>query len=286
MAANRKLIAGALLGGVLVTLVVLASGLSDFKIVRSSFEPRPLAAPVSAGGADLILFEILLNILFWFFMISIPIGIVLLIISKDARKTFARNIIFMLIAVGILLLAMSGSNELIEEEEETEEPVDPEIVPSVNLPVSPTSETDPVDPPRWVVWALSVGVVVITASGILWLVTGQRSEEESDLEMLAAEAQTAIDDILAGGDVKDAILRCYYDMIRTLRETQRIKRDAGMTPREFEQRLIEAGLPAPHVERLTRLFEMVRYGLHTPDRVQEEEAISCLTAIVDYARIL
>jgi hypothetical protein len=53
-----------------------------------------------------------------------------------------------------------------------------------------------------------------------------------------------------------------------------------MTPREFERELVRAGLPALPVERLTRLFEHVRYGVHAPGPEEQHEAISSLEAIV------
>jgi hypothetical protein len=57
-----------------------------------------------------------------------------------------------------------------------------------------------------------------------------------------------------------------------------------MTPREFEARLATAGLREDHIQRLTRLFEAVRYGTQSPGKREEREAVDCLTAIVRFCK--
>ena len=70
-------------------------------------------------------------------------------------------------------------------------------------------------------------------------------------------------------------------MSQILSEQRGIRRSATMTPREFEQKLRGAGLPGDDVERLTRLFESVRYGARVPNEHQERQAVACLTAIAE-----
>ena len=84
----------------------------------------------------------------------------------------------------------------------------------------------------------------------------------------------------AGGDLRDAVLRCYRDMSRVLGERQGLARAQSATPREFEAQLAAAGLRDEHIRRLTRLFERVRYGARRADAGEEREALACLTAIV------
>jgi len=87
-------------------------------------------------------------------------------------------------------------------------------------------------------------------------------------------------DLEAGGDLKNIVLRCYRDMSRVLSEQRGIERELSMTPREFERQLQAAGLRDEHIQRLTRLFEQVRYGPQQADPQQEREAAACLQAIV------
>jgi hypothetical protein len=59
-----------------------------------------------------------------------------------------------------------------------------------------------------------------------------------------------------------------------------------MTPREFEDRLINRGLPGESIKTLTRLFEQVRYGSLNANPGEEDQAVACLTDIVNYCRAL
>jgi hypothetical protein len=57
-------------------------------------------------------------------------------------------------------------------------------------------------------------------------------------------------------------------------------RPDAATPREFAERLEHAGLPAEAVNRLTRLFESVRYGTRKSDESDINEATACLASIL------
>lgn len=103
-------------------------------------------------------------------------------------------------------------------------------------------------------------------------------------ERIGQEAAAALDELRSGADFRNVILRCYADMCRVIDEHQGLHRQEAMTPREFEASLLAAGLPSGPVERLTRLFETVRYGARQPRPEEEAIAISCLTDIAAAAR--
>jgi hypothetical protein len=63
-----------------------------------------------------------------------------------------------------------------------------------------------------------------------------------------------------------------------------VRRSSDMTAQEFEQLLIDAGLPKEPLRRLTRLFEDVRYGTEVPSEKEERTAVRCLTAIAEACR--
>jgi hypothetical protein len=54
-----------------------------------------------------------------------------------------------------------------------------------------------------------------------------------------------------------------------------------MTPREFERYLAAVGVQDSHIRRLTRLFELARYGSGVPGEREEREALACLTTIAE-----
>lgn len=70
-------------------------------------------------------------------------------------------------------------------------------------------------------------------------------------------------------------------MGKVVNERRGIARDLEMTPHEFAQRLVLAGLPANPVRELTRLFERVRYSPHTADEREVAAAVACLEEIAE-----
>jgi hypothetical protein len=97
---------------------------------------------------------------------------------------------------------------------------------------------------------------------------------------VAREAKKALDTINAGGDLKEGVVRYYCEMVRVVSKEKGLKRQHAMTTREFEKYLESMGLPVTHIRRLTRLFEKVRYGTRNLSKDEDNEAVSCLWAIV------
>jgi len=151
-------------------------------------------------------------------------------------------------------------------------------------PISFELDLEPPPPqPAWVSW-LSGLILAVTALGLtvaavrcIWRRT---TLDEEALAELAAEAQAALDSLRSGDLLRDVIIRCYVEMARTLSDMREIQREEAMTPREFEQRLIELELPAGPVTDLTRLFEAARYGLYTASAEDQATAVTSLEAII------
>lgn len=144
------------------------------------------------------------------------------------------------------------------------------------------------NPPDWLDPITVVVTVVLLVAGavvarFLWRRPWDRPDRGT-LEMITAEAEAALDELRGGAAVRDAIFRCYLEMNQGLRQRMGLVRDEGMTPREFEEELTRSGLPPHAVQRLTRLFESVRYGRQSGTEADREEAVACLEAIIDHAR--
>ncbi len=107
-----------------------------------------------------------------------------------------------------------------------------------------------------------------------------RRPQPGKLDRIAQEAESAAADLQAGADLEDTIKRCYFEMNKALQDYYGLERKIGMTPREFETSLHGMGLPLRNVQRLTRLFEEVRYGSKVVGENAEREAIDLLNAIV------
>jgi hypothetical protein len=108
----------------------------------------------------------------------------------------------------------------------------------------------------------------------------QSRQRPGQLDRIAQEAKSAVADLRDGADLEDTIKRCYFEMSMALQDYHGLERDIGMTPREFEASLHGMGLPLGNVQRLTRLFEEVRYGSKVVGENVEQEAIDLLNAII------
>lgn len=226
------------------------------------------------------IYEVPILVIALLILVPFILFILIMIFVPRARGRAIRNFVMILMWAILLYALNSWSNT--EQVEETEEII-PEIIerPVTNfqqdVALLPEINTDS---PDWLVVLIGTVVLLGIAGAGFYLYRRTRQlEGEEDLEMLANEAQSAIDEIQSGGDFRNAILRCYSQMCVILRRDRGIYRNHWMTPREFEQRMVRAGLPRKPVTGLTQLFEYVRYGGYEPDSEQEILAIGWLDAI-------
>jgi hypothetical protein len=130
---------------------------------------------------------------------------------------------------------------------------------------------------------VALGFLLVVACVWVWLVWRKR-RMNAPYEELAEIARSALDDIQAGKDWGDAIMNSYYRMNEAVADWRGIHRRVGMTPAEFAEYLVSTHLPPQAVYRLTSLFERVRYGDKKSTRKDIQEAVDCLTAILDYCQ--
>jgi hypothetical protein len=273
------------LGMAVVAMILLSASLSELEFLPGqpfSLGRRP--AQVGLGGAvgegDVLV--ALLRALVILTAVLTPFAIIYLIVSPKARKRLLTQLVPIFLLLFFFYRWTSVKRDLPGEESQ---PVSG--LPPITLP--PSSLESVPDPPQWLTLVTSLGLAVLIAAflvGALWLVWRGRRRPASSLKQLAQEAQEALDALLAGADLRNTIMRCYFEMARVLSEQRGIRRQKDMTPREFERRLEKAGLPGEPVQRLTRLFEQVRYGTKVPNEREEGQAIACLTAIIEACRSL
>jgi len=216
-------------------------------------------------------------------LLLLPVSIVYLIISPTARRQLLRNLAIFVPILLLLWLIRTRLGAL--HSESGAQPGAVSLAPEMfSLP--PTAEFVAA-PPQWLIWLTSFGLaalLVLVLAGIVWRVRFYRHRPPSPLMQLAQQAQEALDALQAGDNLRDTVMRCYFEMNRVLREQRGITRPEPTTPREFEKQLEQAGLPGEHVRQLTRLFEDVRYGAKVSGEREERQAIACLTAIVEHCR--
>ncbi len=288
MTQHKRLLALVFSGIAIIVTVILAAGLSGIRLQPG--RPFPLAAFIQPGGGAAELpflgqvFIVLLRMLLLAVWILLPLAIIYLIISPSARRRALREFLALLpLFVLLYLLLRASYNTVRREEQQLMQMPDtaPQVSPLLSEPALLTS------PPEWFVFAASLAVALLIIAplvGIAWFLWQRRRRRQAGLERLAEEAQAALAAIQSGADLRNAIVRCYVEMARIVREQRGIRRESARTATEFAEDLERAGLPGEDVQRLTKLFESVRYGAKLTGEAEEREAIAALASIAQACR--
>ncbi|HLF28693.1 MAG TPA: DUF4129 domain-containing protein [Anaerolineae bacterium] len=275
---NRRKLWIILVSSAAVTaLILLAGGLS-----RIELQPGRLFAlgsgTATAPGSNLPSGEGILAVwrtLMTALMALLPAAIIVLIVSPRARKRVLRLLLYL----GLLLLVVYLA--LINRQIVGTDSAPLDAAPTPDLAATPEVIGEfAARPPEWLVFMFSLSLIAL-AAGVAWLLWRRAHPPAPLFEQVAHEAQQALTELRAGGDVKDVVLRCYLEMSLAINAQRGVRRQPGMTPREFERRLAGIGFPPDPVQRLTRLFERARYGSKVAGAREQNEAIACLTAIVE-----
>jgi len=281
MLRNRKNIALFLLTGALISMIILAASLSNLQLQ----DGRPF--PEVSNSENILEFyptssraEIDVDPI----MRSVVAFSLLLIMIYVAGRLIAflriKQILYVLLVVGILLFVVSLLPGVFHRKDAPSfiEYVDIPAVSSVEVMTTPLGQ-----PPQELIWILTIFVVLVMALlGInmlrRWL---NPVKEEGDF---LDGAQIAVNDLKAGMDLKNVILRCYLQMAHALQEEHGLERSDHMTTQEFEAWLQTKGVPPIPVHQLTVLFEKVRYSNYELNGKDESLAMDSLNEIVRYCR--
>jgi len=289
MVKQKKLRVIIFAGMALLAMILLSTTLSQTSLQQG--EAINLPSKALGGGQYSALFngnfiEIFFAIVNLISFTALFIIFIYMLLTPERRKQLLKFLLKAVPVVAVLLFIANyahGCSKL------TTVPNQAVLAPQPTLaggtPV-PEAVFTPVTSPLIVIVA-SVVLAVIISSLVVYLFMRARREslrQVTPLMRLADQAQTALNTVQAGGDLKNAVLRCYYEMSRSLSEQLGLKREQSMTPHEFEARLVTNGLPAESVQLLTRLFEEVRYGTKIPGQREEWMAVTSLTAIVEACR--
>jgi hypothetical protein len=285
MTRHKKLSIIFLSGIAVAAMVLLPAGLSDLELLPGQPFYIEMESQLGEGefgplpGGEFLL--VLVRAFFALALLSLPFLIIYLIISPEFRKRVLRMLVSLLWVCAFYIVLTRVRPDLFDVGREMR------LTPPQGQTLSPVPVAGFVaSPPRWLALVAALGLAVLLAGllvGTAWFIWRHihRPATPSPLEQLAQQARDALESLRAGDDLKNTVIRCYFEMVRVLDEQRGIKRQMDMTPREFEIRLERAGLPDEHVRRLTRLFEAVRYGAKDVGENEERRAVACLTAIVE-----
>lgn len=274
----------------LLLFILLAMSLANLELLEGY--QLPSAQPEMGGsfGSDLpgdgTLLEYFLRGVMALAIILLPVYIVQAMLTPGGRKRLVVDLI--IIGFVFLLLRVienQGGQERVMEETSQEFAVNSPFD-DISFAIDNTMELPaiPEEAPDWlsavIIIALAALVITLVLTALWWIRKKQKPKKDT-LDLIADQAQQVLVDIRKGGDLKSAILRSYAEMNRVVKEEMGIARQRTMTACDFEQHLIQKGLPAEPIQSLTRIFEKVRYGHDPAGNVEEIQAVNALTNIIE-----
>lgn len=267
----------------LLAIVALAAVTS--RLVSLEFEAAVPFSAVDNSGENTVRLERLDLPFYYLFYCAVAILATLtifafVVLPPKQRWKFLLIILLLMAAflVTQYLFSMGQPAEETPVAEFTRTPVvEVEILATATPEPIPSEFVPPSVAPQFsyaVALALSLAAAVVT-----WILL-RRYRQPAPLEGLEEAAQAALDELQAGGDWAQTVEGAYLRMTEIVQQQRGLKRRVFATPAEFAVILEKVGLPAESVQRLTGLFERVRYGGKRSTRKDIDEAIACLTEIV------
>jgi hypothetical protein len=281
MTQRTKNIALLLLSAALISVILLAASLSNLQLHPGSPFPgggnsgdsaNPAAASPSLKSYSFPILQGILALIFLILVIYVPIRMMALVNVKVILRLVLAMVI-LLVLIFLLPHLDLGQPAYIPSE-----PSGISTPPSFDYPVTPLGR-----PPQALIWLVIIGIGLGLSVFIFTLVKGWLRPPPVEAELLQ-DAEAAVNDLKAGADLKNVIIRCYLQMTRSLQEERGIERNYAMTVREFETRLNSLGFPAAPVHQLTSLFEKLRYGEQAMDANDEQVAVESLSQIIQFCR--
>jgi hypothetical protein len=269
-----------LLTAAFLAVLLLSSMLSELEFdygepVSLRRPSSPLSGLFRSGGG-----EALITCLLGFLALVpllLPVALIYLLISKEAKKRVLRALLSLSWLIVFYIVIRNRAN-LFQDGGFQVPPLLPpgeDLASQLDLNVTPS--------PGFINLVTAGLAILVTASlAALALSLWRRWRRRDRInEGIVRQAKEALDSLGEGADLRDTIVRCYFEMSRTLRVQRGLRRARAMTPREFEASLSRTGLPLDQVSRLTRLFEAVRYGEKNLGESHKREATDCLASIVE-----
>lgn len=269
----------------LVSLTVLAVSLDEIpfrgaqRFVREEAQPMPV--PVIVGEEDTVEIPLWqqLMVLMLFVLLVVLVG---LLLSPEGRKRMFRLMIRMGVTIwAIYFLFKNYGDQLFGFS--LQQQAGDALTDETALPM-PAFEPPQVSPIFSYLISFAIALVLL---GVVWVFYRgwQRYldlKPGKPLEEIARIARSSLADLSSGRNSSDVIINCYLRMSDVVSHKRQLQRGIAMTPHEFAIRLEQAGLPGDAVNRLTRLFEAVRYGDRKSGPKDVNEAVHCLKTILHY----
>jgi hypothetical protein len=235
-------------------------------------QPGATAGSTSSTPGSLAIVEAILGVLLLFFVVYLP--------TRLAGLLKLRNVLWLLVGLFVLLIVLSLLPRVLPALSVAPpgETTTAASAPSFKYPVAPLGS-----PPAGFLW-LTIAVLLGGIGLFAFLLSRRAPKPAAAAEAIRGEAEKALQEIGSGSDFQDVIIRSYLQMAELLRAEQNMERQQSMTPHEFEVWLESEGIPAAPIQRLTALFETVRYGNARLGEQDQQMGLECLRQIAQYSR--
>jgi hypothetical protein len=273
----------------LILLFILAAGLNAVELKPGELFDIRKAAPISGIGAvgpESDLWLLFLRGIVTLAAILLPFYIIYMLLDPRRRK----RLLAQLISYGLFILAMIMLQNYLASRQTKDQDQPTPAVPA-NMAQNSGPQGSPVSfdaKPSDAAVTVTGIIIGVLGVGILalgwWMLVGKRKPPVKILEKVAQEAEETLDSLLSGKDLRETILMCYRRMTEIAVKNRGIPREASVTPHEFEQTLVEKGLPSTSVHELTHIFEDIRYGDFKADEDGRRRATLALRTIIAACR--
>lgn len=271
----------------LAALMILASGLGGMDFREGQQFGTGTASGIRSAAFEAISnmkavpFQTQLIVAILFVILFAMIGMLL---SPEMRKRLIKAVIRAILTFWLLSIIFTRYPNILNQLALNLSAFNPELGETTAGATAP--QFTPPPSASWVSYLLSFGLLALALfiawkAYSFWRELNAPSSEISKTK-IAKIARASILDLSAGRESTDVILNCYYRMSDAVSRRKNLERRASMTPSEFASRLEAEGLPSDAVRALTRLFESVRYGGQRSNPNMVNEAVACLTSILQY----
>jgi hypothetical protein len=277
----KTLVLGGLL--LLVFFILVAS------LGQLQFKPaNPFTYEQSSGASPSVIPPIWNGSVYVIIFLAGILIILFILLPSDQRKKYLIAFGLLILAGMAILLILSHINHgnPVQQLQENAGNAIISPVPAPTNTLAPEVTPSVFAPPQVSMWSsffVALAFLLVLA-GVGGWVFWSRRKLDAPYESLAEIALSALQEIEAGKDWGDAIVNSYQRMNKAVAEWRGIHRKESMTPSEFSQYLTSTHLPQEAVTKLTALFERVRYGEKKSSSQDIQEAVECLTTILDYCQ--
>jgi len=275
--------------GALLALTLLASGLRDIKFDAPQRYARDQSVTIPASldefVHDMVEIPAWKLVAFWLLVFAIVL-LLSSLLPRELRRRLILGFVRFAVFVWIFFYVMRHNPNLF-----SMLGISAPIGGAGDQPINSAGLPPPLfEAPQFsamAVYLITFGIVLACLIGAWrfgrwWRWQLGASAARHPLEEFGVIARASLNDVIGGRDWGNAIIRCYDHMSRVVDVKRGLGREVSMTPTEFASRLEAAGLPPEPIQRLTQLFEAVRYGNRVAGSADIDEAVSCLTAIVQF----